>query len=309
MNPVRRIIVLICASSIPLSAQSLPAASPTATQGSQTVQSEAANADFVYVHKLLQQGKYDDAVSKLSELEAKQPGLKGLSRELGVAYYQKGDYIKAIESLRQALAEDPKNKEAIQLLGLSYYLSGRPGEAIAPLEKVQGWYPRANVDASYILGLCYIQTKDYPQARKAFARMFEVPADSAASYLLTARMLLRQEYEPVAEEYAQKAAALDPHLPLVHHLLGEIYLYKSRIPEAIAEFQKELQINPGYAGVYYKLGDAYSRVQKFEEAERMLQQCIWVDATSTGPYILMGKVLAGCGKIDLQPVFLSVSRH
>jgi len=299
MNPVRRIIVLICASSIPLSAQSLPAASPTATQGSQTVQSEAANADFVYVHKLLQQGKYDDAVSKLSELEAKQPGLKGLSRELGVAYYQKGDYIKAVDSFKQALTEEPGNKEATQLLGLSYYLSGRPGEAVPLLEKVQAWYPRANVDATYILGLSYIQTKDYPQARGAFARMFDVPPDSAASYLFTARMLLRQEFDPIAEEYAQKAIALDAKLPLAHFFLGELHLYKSRIPEAINDFQQELTLNPGHAATYYKLADAYSRIQKFDDAERLLQRSIWLDATSTGPYILMGKVLQKKGETEL----------
>src|SRR6202011_4920053 len=202
----------------------------------------------------------------------------------------------AIGPLKRALTKDPENKEAIQLLGLSYYLSGRPAEAIPQLEKAQAWYPRANVDAAYILGLCYIQTKDYPQARKAFARMFEVPADSAASYLFTARMLLRQEFDPVAEEYAQKAAALDPKLPLAHFLLGELFLYKSRVPEAIAEFQKELAINPAHAAAYYKLADAYSRVQKFEDAERLLQRSIWLDDTSTGPYILMGKVLEKKGE-------------
>jgi len=38
--------------------------------------------------------------------------------------------------------------------------------------------------------------------------MFGVAADSAASYLFTARMLLRQDFGPVAEEYAQKASLL-----------------------------------------------------------------------------------------------------
>ena len=173
--------------------------------------------------------------------------------------------------------------------GFRIILGGHPADAIPLLEKVQGWYPRANVDAAYILGICYIQTKDYPQARKAFARMFDVPPDSAASYMFTARMLLRQEFDPVAEEYAQKAVALDPKLPLVHFLLGELYLYKSRVPEAIAEFQKELTINPGHAATYYKLADAYSRMQKFEDAERVLQRSIWLDSTSTGPFILDGK--------------------
>jgi tetratricopeptide (TPR) repeat protein len=187
----------------------------------------------------------------------------------------------------------------VQLLGLSYYLAGRPAEAIPALEKVQGWFPSANVDAAYILGICYIQIKDYPHARTAFAKMFGVPDESAASYMFTARMLLRQDYAPVAEEYAQKAATLDPKLPLVHSLLGELNLFHSKIPEAIAEFQKELALNPGYAAAYYKLADAYSRIQKFDEAEKLLQRSIWLDATSTGPYILMGKVLEKKGETEL----------
>ena len=289
----------VCFSLLPQAgwAQTNPAP-PAGGQFPSSVQT-APNPDFADAEKLLQQGKYDGAVSQLSDLAAKKPDLKGLSSELGTAYYQKGDYLKAVESFKKALVEDPENKEAVQLLGLSYYLSGRPAEAIAPLEKAQGWYPRANVDASYILGLCYIQTKDYPQARKSFARMFEVPPDSAASYLFTARMLLRQEFDPIAEEYAQKAITLDPKLPLAHFFLGELHLYKSRVPEAISDFQKELALNPGHAPTYYKLADAYSRVQKFDDAERLLQRSIWLDATSTGPYILMGKVLARKGETQL----------
>src|SRR3984893_16643882 len=257
------------------------------------------SSGFAEAQKLMQQGKVDEAIAQLQALEARDPTAKGLALEMGAAYYKKSDFPKAIEYLKKAIAADPANSEAIQLLGLSYYLGGHPAQAIPLLEKVQGWYSRANVDASYILGICYIQTTDYPQARKEFAKMFDVPADSAASYLFTARMLLRQEYDPIAEEYAQKAAALDPKLPLAHFLLGELYLYKSRVPEAIAEFQKELAINPAHAAAYYKLADAYSRVQKFEDAERLLQRSIWLDATSTGPYILMGKVLEKKGEFEL----------
>ncbi len=247
----------------------------------------------------MQSGKIDEAIADLQNIEAADPHAKGLALELGTAYYKKSDYVKAAEYLKKATAADPANTEATQLLGLSYYLGGRPAEAIPLLEKTQVWMPRANVDASYILGICYIQTKDYANARKAFGKMFDVAPDSAASYLFTAQMLLRQEFDPIAEEYALKAATLDPKLPLAHYLLGELYIYKSRIPEAIAQFEQELAINPGHAATYYKLGDAYSRVQKYEEAERMLQRSIWLDSSSTGPYILMGKVLEKKGEYEL----------
>jgi tetratricopeptide (TPR) repeat protein len=270
-------------------------------QPAKRTDTEGAGPDSAFgeVRSLSQQGKYDEALAQLQDLAVKQLALKGLSREFGVTYFKKADYLKAVESFKKALGEDPQDNEALQLMGLSYYLAGRSADAIAPLEKVQTWYPSANVDAAYILGICYIKTRDYPNARKAFAKMFAVPADSAASYLFTARMLLRQDFGPVAEEYAKKAVELDPKLPLAHSLLGELYLYKSRLPEAIEQFQKELELNPGDAAVYYKMADAYSRLQKYEEAERLLQRSIWLDATSTAPYILMGKVLEKKGETAL----------
>jgi tetratricopeptide (TPR) repeat protein len=294
LSDVRRLAwgagILLAFSSIGIAQQAAPPSAPVPAN---------AAPDFSNARKLMQSGKVDEAIAELEDIEAHDPDAKGLALEMGTAYYKKGNYSKAIEYLKKVNAAGPANDEATQLLGLSYYLNGHPADAIPLLEKVQGWYPRANVDASYILGTCYILMKNYDQARKSFGKMFDVPGDSAAAYLFTARMLLRQEYDPIAEEYAQKAVALDPKLPLAHFLLGELYTYKSRIPEAIAEFQKELAINPASAETYYKLADADSRVQKYDEAERLLQRSIWLDASSTGPYILMGKVLAKKGEYEL----------
>jgi tetratricopeptide (TPR) repeat protein len=254
---------------------------------------------YEQVHRLTEQGKFDEALSALNEISKINPTATDLSHEFGIAYYRKGDYSNAVVALQRAIAENPKDLEATQLTGLSLYLSNKSSEAIPYLVKVQSWYPSANVDAAYILGMAYIQTKDHANARAAFAKMFQVPRDSAAAYLFTARLLLRFDFGPIAEEYGKKAVELDSKIPLAHQLLGELYLYQSKAPEAIAQFQEELAINPGYAPAYYKLADAYSRVEKFDEAEKLLQRSIWLDATSTGPYILLGKVLQKKGETEL----------
>jgi tetratricopeptide (TPR) repeat protein len=251
------------------------------------------------IHRLTEQGKFDEALSALNEISNSNPTAKNLTHEFGVFYYRKGDYLNAVTSLRRAIAENPNDAEATQLTGLSLYLAGKPAESIPYLEKVQSWFPSASLDASYILGVAYIQTKNYASARVAFAKMFQVPPDSAAAYLFTARLLLRLDFGPVAEEYGKKAVELDPKLPLAHQLLGELYLYQSRIPEASAQFEHELALNPGNPVAYYKLADAYSRLQKFDQAEKLLQRSIWLDATSTGPYILLGKVLQKKGETQL----------
>lgn len=274
---------------------------PAFAQAPQTPEQQAtpAASPFANADRLLALGKFSEAISELEAMQNQTPPPKGLAHELGVAFYKKSDYANAIASLRKALQENADDGEAIQLLGLSLYLGGKPSEAIPYLQKVQSWYPRANVDASYILGMAYIQTKEYPQARQAFAKMFGVPPDSAPAYLFCARMLLRLDFAPVAEEYGLKAVSLDPRLPMAHYLLGELYLYQSRIDQAISHLEQEMAVNPAYANVYYKLADAYARVQRFDDAERLLQRSIWLDATSTGPYILLGKVLLKKGEPDL----------
>src|SRR5882762_1881234 len=240
-----------------LNAQSPPAQEKTVQDSArENAPATVTDASLGQATLLMQQGKNEEALKFLESIAAAEPARRGVVRQIGIAYYRKSDFLKAAASFKKALEEDPGDNEAIQLLGLSYYLAGRPAEAIGPLEKVQTWYPSANVDASYILGICYLQAKDYPNARKAFAKMFGVAPDSAASYLFTARMLLRQDFGPAAEEHARKAVELDPKLPLAHALLGELYLYKSRVPEAIEQFERELELNPGEAAVYYKLADA-----------------------------------------------------
>jgi tetratricopeptide (TPR) repeat protein len=256
-------------------------------------QSQSADAAQLVAdsQRLIDENKLDEAIQTLTKLQVQQPRAKGLEHELGVAYYRKGDFVAAQKSFAEASKEDPHDLEAIQLQGLSLFQLGKPAEAIPYLKQVQSWVGSANVDANYVLGLCYMHTQNYDEARKSFAQLYGVAPDSAAAHLFVARMLLRQGYDPIAEQNALQAAAIDPKLPLVHYLLGEFYLYKSNLEKAIDEFETEQRLNPGNAATYDRLGDCYSRVGKYDEAARALQRSILLDATATGPYILMGKVL------------------
>lgn len=256
-------------------------------------------SDLLHARQLLDNGKIEEGIVLLKTLSERRPAPKGLAHQWGVAYYKKGSYAEAVPFLQQALQEDADDKEAVQLLGLSYYFSGKTADAIPLLERSQAWYRSANVDSLYILGLCYIFARDYDAARAAFAKMFETPPDSAPSYLFTAQMLVRHDINDFGEKYCRKAIALDPHLPLAHYLLGELYLAQFKIEEAAAQFQQEREINPGYANLYYKLADVDVRLEKYDDAEKLLQRSIWLDPNSTGPYILLGKVLEKKNEFEL----------
>jgi len=104
-------------------------------------------------------------------------------------------------------------------------------------------------------------------------------------------MLLRGENPAAAEDFAKKALALKPDLPLAHLLLGEVALARAQLPEAIAELNQERELNPLDGNVYDRLGDAYVRSGEDEKAQEALSRAVLLEPNSTGPYILLGKLM------------------
>ena len=290
MNPAKFLLVFLA---LIVLSSALPAQepAPAASSSNPTASAQPANLSLADAEAKLENGQLDAAIAELNKIRAHDPNTPGLARALGIASFRRGDFATTAAELKPVIEQHPDDPEAVQLLGLSYYYLGRTQDAIPLLERVHGWFPKANVDASYVLGISYLRVSDYEKARKAFAEMYGIAPDSAAGHLVFARMLLREGYDPIAEQELLKAAALDPRLPGVHLFLGEVYTYKAQMDKAIAELKQELAINPVNAEALYKLADAYTRVQNWEDAQRYLQRSIWLDSTATGPYVLMAKVL------------------
>src|SRR5271156_2135621 len=256
-----------------------------------TPNSQTRSTDLAAVRKLIDRGPPKEALRQLDQLAAQQPPPAGIDRLRGLALYAEDDFPAADQAFAKALQQDSKDVEAAEMRGLTLLRMGRAADAIPLLEGIHEWSPASKVDPSYVLALCYLDTRRYDDARRAFARQFGFQPDSAAAYLLAGRMLLRHEFLPIAQEYAKKAVELDPKLPLGHQLLGEIALAGQNIDEAVAQFEKERDLNPLYGGIYDRLGDAYTRAGQYQRALQALQQAVLLEPTSTGPYILLGKVL------------------
>jgi len=109
-------------------------------------------------------------------------------------------------------------------------------------------------------------------------------------------MLLRQEFDPVAEEYAQKAAALDPRLPGAHLLLGELLLYKSRLPEATRAIPERTQRQSGERDYSLQTATGIRRIQKYDGRGAASAALNLLDATFHRAIHSDGKVLSKKGE-------------
>ncbi len=179
----------------------------------------------------------------------------------------------------------------MKMEGATLFRLGKAAEAIPLLERAGGSTQQMNVDPQYVLGLCYLDTNRFDDARHAFATQYEFSPDSASAYLLEGRMLLRRQYLPVAETSARKALELKPDLPAAHLLLGQIALARNDLHEAVSQFLMERDLNPMLGTVYDRLGDAYLRSGDFINAQKSLDRAVLLEPTLNIPYILLGKVL------------------
>jgi predicted Zn-dependent protease len=240
---------------------------------------------------MIDRGDFATALKQLDQLKSQSPATPGVDRLRGIALYSQNRFAEADTAFAAAIQADPHDEEAMQMRGLTLFRLGKQAEAIPLLEAARTWNSQTKYDPNYVLALCYTDTKRYDDARHAFAAQYGFAPDSASAYLLAARMFFRREYLSTAQDYATKALALDPQLPLAHGLLGEIALAVNHVDVAIAEFEKERLRNPLEGGIYDRLGDAYSRAGDYTKAEQVLQQALLLEPNSTGPYILLGKVL------------------
>jgi predicted Zn-dependent protease len=268
----------------------LPSTPSAQTQGVATVAGDSPQS-LTRLRQMIDRGQTADALKQLDAMAIQQPAPAGVNRLRGLALYSQNQFVEADTAFASAVKQDPHDEESIQMRGLTLFRLGRPADAIPLLESAHELTAQTRVDPNYVLALCYIDTRQYDSARKAFAVQYGFPADSAAAYLLAARMLLRREYLPVARQFATKALEVDPQLPLAHALLGEIALAGEHLDEAIGEFEKERVRNPLDGGIYDRLGDAYTRAGDYTKALQSLQRALLLEPNSTGPYILLGKVL------------------
>lgn len=252
----------------------------------------------------LQGGQPAAAIALLQPLANAAPPVKGAAHELGVAYYRTGKLTEALQAFTQAEKEDPNDMESIQLHGLTLYRLGRPADAIPYLQRVRQWMPNADADANHVLGLCYLNSQHYDEARKTFAEQYGVPPDSGAAYLFLGNMLMQANLPEQARNAAMQALKVTPQLPLAHFMIGEVDLFKSDVNGALQEFEQERAINPAYPATYDRLGDVYIHLGKYQEAQEALTKALSLDTSSTGPFILMGKVLLLRGDAQTSSMYL-----
>ena len=221
----------------------------------------------------MRQKKWKRALEELRTSEGLAPQIPGIRFNIGLVYYRQGQYHEAVAPFESVLRDQSDWQQARHLLGLSYLRDERFADASATLEPL---WTSLNGDESYLYELALSAGKAgrHDLEERALARLFEVGQQSAALHLLLAKTYLSRDEDERALTELEKAAAIDPKLPMLHYHLGIIYKRKHDYEKAKEEFLKDVAIEPDLAYSYDELGNVCLGLDQNEEARRYFERAL-----------------------------------
>jgi TolB-like protein/class 3 adenylate cyclase/cytochrome c-type biogenesis protein CcmH/NrfG len=123
----------------------------------------------------------------------------------------------------------------------------------------------------------------HAQALQMYERAIELDPEFALAYALLGLIHLHEwtfgwSQDPKslkqAFELAQKAIALDDSLPVGHHVLGYVYLWKKQHEQAIAELEEAIALSPNSADGLAGLGGILNWAGKPEKAIGLVKKAM-----------------------------------
>ncbi len=174
---------------------------------------------------------------------------------------EKRDVPGSIGHFRKATELYSGFTQAYVMLGLVYLQDQKLKESQAALEQAVQLDPKSS--AGYLtLGACLNQQKDYAGAEKALLTGLGIAPDSPEGHYELAKTYWAQHRWQHAEPHVQKAEELQPQVPGVHVLMGNVLLQKRDTPGALKEFNEYLRLDPQGS----MSGSVRAMVSKLEKA-------------------------------------------
>lgn len=134
------------------------------------------------------------------------------------------------------------------------------------------------------MGEALVGLEDYETALRVLRKGNEIhPDDARTFYLIGLAEFGKGGAGPATEEFG-RAIALEPQNVRQIMDVGNVFLEKNMIDEALRFFNMAQKMSPEFLTIYNRIGIALSRAGRFEEAEQSYNRALKIDAKDPGVY-------------------------
>lgn len=247
--------------------------------------------------RLLEQGKYAEALPLLQQAARQNPGDASLQFNLGLALFRLNRLEDALVPLSKAAGDPKLSDDAGYLQGVALFQLGRWAESARKLESLRR-HQRHGETALYMLVEAYRRTKEPDKTKQAFLDLASrYPESAYLNRLMGIAYESEGNFLKALEEF-QQALTKNPQMPEIHFAIGFIHWKQQRFEDAAPYFERELSIQPCFAQAHYYLGEIYRKRGQMDKAAAGYRKAFECDSGYAGAYLGLGTLLEQQGQIE-----------
>jgi tetratricopeptide (TPR) repeat protein len=250
---------------------------------------ERAEAHFELGIIYLKTQKLDEALASFQKSQDLGFNKPDLFLQLGMTYEAKRDWVRAVEQYQRYLLTLPAEPTQAQFrLGVCALESGDYPRALNAFLEALKTQPR-DYQTNYNLAMAYQRSRQYEQAEEVLKRLIQYYPEDAASYYSTiVRMYDEAGMNDRAIDAARKVIELNPGNEVAVYNLGIMFQKLKRYDEAIVAFQQAIGIKPDYDYAWYNIGLCFSQLKKYRESIGAFQKYVEIIPDSAEGWLNIG---------------------
>jgi len=207
-----------------------------------------------------------------------------------------------LEKAEQLLSEireiDPENEEALIQKASILSKKSRHAEAINELQKAL-YYSEDPSDIYALLGMEYLFTDDFENAKKQFKKCLELDAYDYSALYNSINCYIYLEDTKGAIDFLNEYLDTNPYCEIAWHQLGLQYCDLEEYKKAIASFDFAIISDDTFVGAYIEKAKTLEKLNRYEEAIELYTLTLSIEDPTSYALLRIGKCYEKLGKKDI----------
>jgi len=245
---------------------------------------------------LVKDGQLAEAITEYQAALEKMPANPRVRMNLALAYYKFGWLPEAIKELETLYGMQPLEINPGLLLADCLMQTGNPEKAVELLTPLRTEYPD-NTAVIYLLGMSHLRLNQTKEAQELLDQILRSGESAESAFLLGQSAYMRNEVMTAAG-YLARAVQLNPNMPGVHSLYGQVLKTIGKTDEAFEEFKAELKVNAYDFVANMELAVLLKKEGNLEESQKYLARALQVRPADPGALFQRATILSSQGQFD-----------
>jgi tetratricopeptide (TPR) repeat protein len=210
--------------------------------------------------RLVEQGKFEEAISIYRKVLETNPNLASADMGLGYAFIKMGEFDSAVNQYKKVVEYAPSNAEAQLNLGVALYRGGRIKEAIEQYKKALQENKKGSAAANFNLAMAYAHDGEFDKSVEHYQIAIKEKGNNYPSALNNLGLVYEAmgKLDLAAQQFNLAIEQQKGSYPLARYNLARLYSKDQKTyQKGVEEFKLAIKQQPNFAEAHLDLANLY----------------------------------------------------